>query len=49
MDFFQKDLFGQALSLQSSYYRILGLVTGLGMTIGGLIGLWRAFGVIFPD
>lgn len=47
--FFQKDLLGQILSLQSSYYRILGLITGLGMTVGGLIGLWRAFGAIFPE
>jgi len=47
--FFQKDLLGQVLSLQSSYYRILGLMTGLGMTVGGLLGLWRAFGAIFPE
>ena len=47
--FFHKDLIGQALSLQSSYYRLLGLVTGLGMTIGGLAGLWKAFGAIFPE
>ena len=47
--FFQKDVLGQVLSLQSSYYRILGLVTGLGMTVGGLVGLWKAFGAIFPD
>jgi hypothetical protein len=49
MAFFQKDLLGQALSLQSSYYRFLGLITGLGMTIGGVIGLWKSFGAIFPD
>jgi hypothetical protein len=47
--FFQKDLLGQVLSLQSSYYRILGLITGLGMTVGGLVGLWRAIGAIFPE
>jgi hypothetical protein len=46
--FFQKDVLGQILSAQSSYYRILGLITGLGMTVGGLIGLWKAFGSIFP-
>jgi len=49
MAFFQKDVLGQVLSRQSSYYRILGLLTGLGMTAGGLVGLWRAFGAIFPD
>jgi hypothetical protein len=47
--FFQKDILGQVLSLQSSYYQILGLITGLGMTVGGMVGLWRAFGAIFPD
>jgi hypothetical protein len=47
--FFQKDILGQVLSLQSSYYRIIGLITGLGMTVGGLIGLWKAFGAIFPE
>jgi hypothetical protein len=47
--FFQKDVLGQVLSLQSSYYRILGLLTGLGMTAGGLVGLWKAFGAIFPE
>ena len=47
--FFQSDVLGQVLSLQSSYYRILQLITGLGMTAGGMIGLWKAFGSIFPD
>jgi hypothetical protein len=47
--FFQKDVLGQLLSLQSSYYQVLGLITGLGMTVGGLVGLWKAFGAIFPE
>src|SRR5215207_1080940 len=47
--FFQSDLLSQVLSLQSSYYKILGLITGLGMTVGGAVGLWKAFGAIFPD
>jgi hypothetical protein len=47
--FFQKDVLAQVLSLQSNSYQISGLLTGLGMTIGGLIGLWKAFGVIFPE
>lgn len=47
--FFQKDVLGQVLSLQGSYYRIVGLITGLGMTAGGLVGLWKAFGAIFPE
>ena len=47
--FFQQDLVGQALTLQSSYYRLIALVTGVSMTVGGLVGLWKAFGAIFPE
>jgi hypothetical protein len=47
--FTHKDLFAQVLTAQSSYYRIIALVTGLGMTGGGLVGLWRALGAIFPE
>lgn len=47
--FFQKDVLGQILSLQGSYYQVIGLVTGLGMTVGGMVGLWKAFGAIFPE
>lgn len=49
LDFFQRDLLGQALSLQSSYYRIVGLITGLGMTTGGVVGLWKGLAAIFPE
>ena len=45
----QQDVLAQVLSLQSSSYRMFGLITGLVMTIGGLIGLWKAFGTIFPE
>lgn len=45
----QQDVLGQILSLQSSSYRMMGLITGLGMTLAGLVGLWRAFGTIFPE
>ena len=47
--FFQKDVLAQVLSLQSNSYQVIGLLTGLGMTVGGMIGLWKAFGVIFPE
>lgn len=47
--FFQKDLPGQILSLQTGYYRVIGLVTGFGMTAGGLIGLWKGLLAIFPE
>jgi hypothetical protein len=47
--FFQNHIFGQIFSLPGNYYRILGGITGLGMTTGGLVGLWKAFGALFPD
>ena len=47
--FFQKDVLDQVLSLQSNSYQVMGLLTGLGMTAVGLIGLWKAFGVMFPE
>ena len=47
--FFQKDVIDQLLSLQSNSYRMMGLLTGTGMTVVGLIGLWKAFGVMFPE
>ena len=48
LEFFQKDLLEQFASLQSGSYRVLGLLTGLGMTSGGLVGLWKSFATIFP-
>lgn len=47
--FLQQDLLGQILGLQSGYYRVIGLVTGFGMTSGGLIGLWKGLLSIFPE
>lgn len=49
MDFFQKDTMGQILSLQSGYYRVATLVTGVGMTIGGFYGMWNTLAALFPD
>ena len=46
---FNKDLLGQILSLQSGYYRLAALVTGLGMTVGGLYGAWTALASFLPD
>ncbi|HSL44532.1 MAG TPA: hypothetical protein VK897_13935 [Anaerolineales bacterium] len=46
---FQRDLIGQLLSVQSGYYRMIGLATGFGMTAGGLIGLWKGLLAIFPE
>jgi hypothetical protein len=47
--FFDRDILGKLISVQSSYYRLIGLATGLGMTGGGMFGLWRSLASIFPD
>jgi hypothetical protein len=46
---FNKDLLGQILSLRSGYLQLISLVTGLGMTVGGLYGLWSALAALLPD
>jgi uncharacterized membrane protein len=46
---FNRDLLGQVLGLQSGYYRLLSLLTGFGMTIGGFYGVWTTLGSFFPD
>lgn len=46
---FNSDLMTQILSLRSGYYRLAGLVTGVGMVIGGLYGSWNAIGALFPE
>jgi hypothetical protein len=38
----------QLLSLPDSSYRFIAVGTGLGMTIVGIVGLWKALGAIFP-
>jgi hypothetical protein len=40
--FFLRGIFEQLLSLQGGYYRVLGLITGLGMAVGGLLGLGKS-------
>ncbi|SRR5258706_3193096 len=49
LSFSHRDLLGQILSVESSYYRIIQLVTGLGMTVGGLYGMWKTLSALFPD
>jgi hypothetical protein len=46
---FNKDLLGQILSLRSGYLQLISLVTGLGMTVGGLYGLWSSLAALLPD
>lgn len=46
--FFQREVILQILTLQSGSFRVVGVLTGLGMTLGGLVGLWRSFGTMFP-
>lgn len=45
---FHRDLLAQILSLQSGYYRLAALVTGLGMTIGGFYGVWTTLASLLP-
>ena len=47
--FFQTDVIDQVSGMQGNAYRLMGLITGLGMTVVGLTGLWKAFGVMFPE
>ena len=47
--FFQKDAIEQVLGMQGNAYRVMGVITGLGMTVIGLTSLWKAFGIIFPE
>lgn len=46
--FFQREVLLQILTLQSGSFRVVGVLTGLGMTLGGLVGLWKSFGTMFP-
>jgi hypothetical protein len=46
---FNADLLTRILSLQSGYYRLAGLATGVGMVIGGLYGSWNVVASFFPD
>jgi hypothetical protein len=45
---FNKDLLQQILSIQSGYYKLAALITGLGMTVGGLYGIWNAVASLLP-
>jgi hypothetical protein len=47
--FSPKDVLEQILSLQNNSYQLIELGAGLGLTIGGLVGLWKALGAIFPN
>ena len=42
LGFFQKGIVEQLLSVQGGYYRLIGLITGLGMVAGGLTGLGKS-------
>lgn len=47
--FLQAGTFEQILSLRSGYYQIAGALTGLGMIVGGLIGMWRTLLPLFEE
>ena len=41
--FFKGDALSAILSVRSAYLRLAGSLTGLGMVVGGLIGLYNTF------
>ena len=47
--FSQESAVMKILSLRSGYYVIGELVTGIGMTGGGLFGAWKTAASVFPD
>src|SRR5512138_174998 len=47
--FFQGNTLEQVLSLRSAYLRLIGGFTGLAMTAGGLIGLWKTVTPLLGD
>lgn len=46
---FNQDLLGTILSAQSGYYRVVQLLTGAAMIIGGFWGVWTTLGSFFPS
>jgi hypothetical protein len=49
IDFFQSDVLERVLVLRTGYYKIAGLVTGLGMLSGGIYGFWKTLMPLFED
>jgi hypothetical protein len=49
IDFFQSDPLERLLVLRTGYYKIVGLVTGLGMLSGGIYGFWKTLMPLFED
>ncbi len=47
MAFFQGQPLDMILSARMGYYRIVGALTGTGMVIGGLLGLYNTFAKYF--
>lgn len=44
---FQQDVLGQTLSRSGGH--TVELLGGIGITAGGMLGLWKALGTIFPN
>jgi hypothetical protein len=44
--FFQQQILGETVNLHDSHF--IELFSGFGMTVTGMIGLWKALGAIFP-
>ena len=48
-DLFQRETLDQLLSLRTSYYKIGSSLTGFGMLVGGMIGLWKTLLPLFGE
>jgi hypothetical protein len=49
LEFLHQEMPAQIASLQGGSYHLIGFLTGAGLTVGGMIGLWKSFDMIFPE
>lgn len=47
--FVQQNMPGQEANLQSNHFHWTALLAGVAMTFTGLIGLWKAYGILFSE
>jgi hypothetical protein len=47
--FFQQNMPGQVASFHINDVHVTMLLAGLGLSVGGLFGLWKAYGILFAE
>ena len=47
--FIQQNMPGQVANMQSNDFHWTALLTGVAMTFTGMIGLWKAYGILFSE